>query len=80
MKIGEAIRLLMKRHSVTQVEMAKLIGVKGQTVISERIRRENMSVEKILQMIDPLGYQLVIQPKNKYLLPGEIKVERGEFV
>ena len=78
MKIGEAIKQALKNQKTTQQQLADRIGAKSQSVIAQRLRMNNLSIEIILEMLDAIGYEIVIQEKK----PGrrrddQILIERG---
>lgn len=64
MKIGEAIKKAMKAEKITQVQLAEKVGAKSQSVIAERLKMDNISINVIIDMLDAVGYEMVIQPKN----------------
>lgn len=54
MKFGEKVRDLRKKHSLTQDELAKCLGVSKRTVIGwERDGRYPRNVEILEKMADP---------------------------
>jgi len=78
MKIGEAIKQALKNQKTTQQQLADRIGAKSQSVIAQRLRMNNLSIETILEMLDAIGYEVVIQEKK----PGrrrddQILIERS---
>ncbi|HHX79868.1 MAG TPA: helix-turn-helix domain-containing protein [Acholeplasmataceae bacterium] len=79
MKIGEAIRQAMKNQKTTQKQLADRIGAKSQSVISERLRMDNLSINTVIEMLDGIGYEMVIQEKKRGRRPeGQIIIDRGE--
>jgi len=79
MKVNEAIKSLMKERKFRQATMAELLGMKRVTDVSVRLISENMQTDKIIEMLEPMGYELIIQKK----LPGtrprdQIVIERSE--
>lgn len=64
MKINEAIRTLMKTNGVRQIDMATAIGKSKATDIGARLSIKNMTFDKANEMLDVLGYEIVIRPKN----------------
>lgn len=64
MKIGEAIKQAMKSQKITQVQLAEMVGAKSQSVIAERLKMDNLSVNTTLEMLDAIDYELIIRPKN----------------
>ncbi len=79
MKIAEAIKLAMKNQKTTQQQLAKTIGAKSQSVIAQRLRMDNLSVDTVLEMLDAIRYEMVIQEKKSGRRPeGQIVIERGD--
>ena len=74
MKVGQAIKQAMKATHTTQIQMKDRIGVKSQTVVSMRLSSDGVSISNVLEMLDAIGYELVIQPKR----PG--RRPEGQFV
>lgn len=65
MRLGEAIKAAMKLQKTNQTQMADRIGASSQSVIAQRLRMENLSVDKVTEMLDAIGYELVIQEKKR---------------
>lgn len=81
MKVNSAIRKVMKETKITQTRLAEILGEKHQSVISERLRQNNISINLAMEMLDVMGYELVIQPKKPGRRPeGQILItmEDGE--
>lgn len=79
MKIGKAIDAAMKSTKTTQTQLAQRIGAKSQSVISERLRMNNLSIDKIVEMLDAVGYEVVIQEKKRGRRPeGQIVIGGDE--
>ena len=74
MKVGQAIKQAMKATHTTQIQMKDRIGVKSQSVVSMRLSSDGVSISNVLEMLDAIGYELVIQPKR----PG--RRPEGQFV
>lgn len=80
MKIKEVIRLAMKETKTTQQQLADRIGAKHQSVISERLKMDNLSINTALEMLEALGYEMVIQEKRRgRKREGQITIERGDI-
>jgi len=78
MKISEAIKFALKNQKTTQQQLADRIGASSQSVIAQRLRMGNLSVNTVLEMLDAIGYELVIQEKRRGRRPeGQIVIERG---
>lgn len=80
MKIKEVIRLAMKETKTTQQQLADRIGAKHQSVISERLKMDNLSINTALEMLEALGYEMVVQEKRRgRKREGQITIERGDI-
>lgn len=64
MQISKAIRQVMKEKSVSLLTMAKAIGKQRGNDISARLTNPNMSFDKAVEMLDVLGYEVVIQERK----------------
>jgi transcriptional regulator with XRE-family HTH domain len=69
----EAVKQAMHDAGITQTQLAKLIGVPGQSTISEYFKRD-MKISLVAKMCEAMGYELVIQKKK----PG--KRSSGQIV
>lgn len=67
-----AIDRLMREAGLNQTQLAKLVGMKNQSNVSEALKRD-MKYSLFLQMVDALGYEVIIQKKK----PGRKSV-KGE--
>lgn len=67
MMIGTAIKKILKEKKITQVTYAtKMLGEKSQGVISSRFSRsDGMTIKLAMEMLEPLDYEIVIQPKKR---------------
>lgn len=61
MLVNEAIKKIMKEKRVTQQMMANALGKKKANEIGARLNYPNMSIPSIVEMLEVLGYELVIQ-------------------
>lgn len=64
MQISKAIRQVMKEKSVSLLTMAKAIGKQRGNDISARLTNPNMTFDKAVEMLDVLGYEVVIQERK----------------
>lgn len=64
MQMNKAIRQVMKEKGVSLLTMAKAIGKQRGNDISARLASPNMSIEKVVEMLDVLGYEVVIQERK----------------
>ena len=65
MKINKAIRDLMKEKKMSLLTMAIALGKTKGNDISARLNNGNMSFEKAVEMLDVLGYEIVIQERKQ---------------
>lgn len=69
MKINEIIARVIETtltqggKKYTQTMIAEKLGVKPQH-ISDRLKNENMKVNTAIEMLDMMGYDLVVQPRE----------------
>ena len=64
MRINEAIREVMRNKGMTLASMATAIGKKRGNDISARLAHSNMSFDKSIEMLNVLGYEIVIQERK----------------
>lgn len=64
MYINQAIRSLMKSKNISLLSMAKSLGKQRGNEISSRLRSENMSFNSAVEMLNILGYEIVIQERK----------------
>lgn len=76
MKFNDIIRAAMKETGTRQQDLGKKLGLK-QNSISNTITRTNITLNKFAIVMDTLGYEIVIQPRDgkgdKMVLTGEDK-------
>lgn len=65
MKINKAIRQLMRDRKMSLSSMADALGKKRGNEISARLVNDNMSFDKAVEMLNVLGYEIVIQEKKQ---------------
>ena len=65
MKLNKAIRDLMKEKKMSLLAMAIALGKTKGNDISARLNNGNMSFEKAVEMLDILGYEIVIQERKQ---------------
>lgn len=70
MKVNEIVAAVLETtltqggKKYTQKMIADELGVKPQH-ISDRLKNENMKVNTVIEMLDLLGYDLVVQPRER---------------
>ena len=64
MQINKAIRQVMRDKGVSLLSMAKAIGKERGNDVSSRLNIPNMTINNVVEMLDALGYEIVIQERN----------------
>lgn len=64
MVINEAIKSLMEKEGVTQARMATAIGYSNQRTISSKLMSNNMTFDRAIEMLEVMGYEVVIQKRK----------------
>jgi len=79
MKAEKAIKQIIKKTGFTQKRLAEVLGYPHQSNIAEKLRCKNMYVAAVVELLDVMGYELVIQPKKRGRRPdGQILITRGD--
>jgi hypothetical protein len=73
MKRKDAIKAAMKDVGITQEVLAEQLGYAGQNGVASAIGR-NISMDKFEEMMEVLGFEIVIRRKRKGTLTGEYKI------
>ena len=69
MKIKQAVKKILKQENLTQIELSERMGyARSSTVLSSN----NPKANNLIKMMDALGYEIVLRPKN-----GSNKVARS---
>ena len=74
MNVILATREIMKSRAVGVNMLADRLGIK-QNVLSERLRHENISVNKLSEMLRLLDYKIILVPRETRLPEGGFEVE-----
>lgn len=79
MKVNECIASIMKERKITQAVMATALGLNGANRVGRRLMRQNMNTDSVIEMLNVLGYELVVQPIKPGKRPeGQIVLEMSE--
>ena len=73
MKRRDAIKAAMKDVGVTQEVLAEMLGYSSQNSVASAIGR-NISMNKFEDMMEALGFEIVIRRKRKGSMTGEYKI------
>lgn len=74
MRAAEIIKdMVTNSHpKITYKVLAKNLGYKAATSVTDRLNRGELSAEKFAQFADELGYEIIIRPKT-------IKKDKEDF-
>ena len=61
-KLMATVRQKMKEKNISQVQLANEIGV-GKTTMNGRLRNDNISLEKLIDILDVIGCEIQIVDK-----------------
>ncbi len=69
---SDVVTEVMHRAQINQTQLAKLVGFKNQSNVSEALKRD-IKISVFQRMIDALGYEVVVQKKKQGKRPeGQI--------
>jgi hypothetical protein len=74
MKANEAVRKVMAATGTKVADIAFQTKRKS-NVISERLTQDNISVEKLNEMLRVMNYKLVVVPRESRLPEGGFEIE-----
>ena len=64
MQINKAIRQVMRNKGVSLLSMAKAIGKERNSDVGARLHKPNMTFNTAVEMLDVLGYEIIIQERR----------------
>lgn len=82
MRINEIILEVLKNtqkvdgRKKTQSDIAAALGVKPQ-VVNDRLKNENMKVNTAIELLEEMGYEIVVKPKEYGDKRESYVVEKG---
>lgn len=75
MKHTEIIKAIMRKEGITLADLALATGMAGPSGVSRRINRKNGTIMQTTDILDALGYEMVIRraakeplAENEYVL------------
>ena len=57
----DMVRSVMAEEGVTQAELAKRMGYRSQSGLSERLGSRGVSVDKVVSMFEKMGYEIIVR-------------------
>lgn len=73
MNHSEAIREIMVRHNISLVELGKRLGI-THAGVTNRLNSQTGLLDTTLQMLEAMGYEIVVRPRTEGDLP------EGEYI
>lgn len=73
MKAGTIVKTIMEEQNKTKAELGRAVGIdekKASDLISKRIKQENISVNVLTEMLNAMGYTMVVVPKGTKMKDG----------
>ena len=77
MNPSDAIRAAAKASGFTLARLAAAIGTIPQVVNGYLTRKNGMRADKLAEMAEAMGYDVVLVPKNSRLPRGSITIKAG---
>lgn len=74
MKATEIVKEIMEQQGIGQTALGKRIGVRNDAIY-QRLKQDNISVDRLVQMLNAMDYKLVIVPSSKQVREGEYEVD-----
>lgn len=69
---SDIIKSLLKETKITQLQLAQMVGYKGQSAVAERLKKD-MRISVFAKMVNALGYDIYVVKRR----PGKTSVEKG---
>lgn len=74
MKATEIVKEIMEQQGIGQTALGKRIGVRNDAIY-QRLKQDNISVDRLVQMLNAMDFKLVIVPSSKQVREGEYEVD-----
>lgn len=68
MKHPMVIKMITRRYRVNNKQVAQKLG-ENERALTREINSESIRINRMITILDALGYQLVFQPKGSETLP-----------
>jgi hypothetical protein len=76
----EAITEIHKRKKLTQLAVARMLQLNSRGSIVARIKNKGVRLCTLVELLDVLGYEMVVQPKTGETLPeGVYKIAVSDY-
>ena len=74
MKAMQAVRDIMEKQGVRPSVLCGRLNI-GSNVLANRMKQENVSVDKLNEMLRVMDYKIVLMPKSARVSAGEYELE-----
>ena len=74
MRSREAVRAIMADEGIGTKALSDRMG-KSMRLVCDRLSQDNMSVEKLTEMLRVMGYKVVVMPADRRLRDHEYAIE-----
>jgi len=74
MKANEAVREIMNTQEIKIATLASRLNIKH-NVMSERLRQNNISIDKLNEMLRALDYKILVVPRSSRVPDGGFEIE-----
>lgn len=74
MKANEAVREIMNTQEIKIATLASRLNIKH-NVMSERLRQNNISIDKLNEMLRVLDYKILVVPRSSRVPDGGFEIE-----
>lgn len=74
MKTVDAVRAVMEEKNIGVSALANRIG-KSPRLVSDRLHQDNISIDKLRELLRVMDYKVVIMPRGTVLKGNEYEVE-----
>lgn len=75
MKANDILKELVEKDGRSKVDIAEEMGITSANLIN-RTKRGNVSVDSFTEMINSLGYEIIIRPKQRKHKENEIEITK----
>ena len=74
MKAAQSVKEILNRNNTKQAALADRLGIKP-AILSSRLKQDNISIDKLNEMLRVLDYKIVILPRDARIPEGGIEIE-----
>ena len=74
MKTSEAVRKIMANDGIGVKVLSDRMG-KSMRMVSDRLRQDNISIEKLNEIVQAMGYEIILAPYSTPITDKMFKIE-----